>query len=90
MAKTIHLAKRALWRREGAGIVILDEVSGEPYHLDEVGAKVWEELRDGPSLDALVGRLTLEYDGEPERIRDDLEEFLLELLERKLIEVKGA
>ena len=88
--KTIHITKNALWRREGAGIVILEEASGEPYHLDGISAEIFEFLSGGPSFEAIVERQIEEYQGEEETIRDDLEEFLFALLELSLIEVRGG
>lgn len=86
--KTIHLAPRTLWRAEGEGAVVLDEVSGEPYLVDAVGAAVLEALRAGPTLAALVEAMAARFDGEPAAIEEDLEGFLHELLHRKLIEVR--
>lgn len=88
MAKTIHIAGNALWRREGPGVVILEEASGEPYHLDEVGAFVFECLRDGPTLEDLLVRVREEYAGDEATIRDDVESFLAGLLQLDLIEVR--
>lgn len=88
MAKTIHIAGNALWRREGEGVVILEEASGEPYHLDEVGAFVFEALRAGPSFEDLVAQVRETYAGDEAVIRDDLESFLAGLLDLRLIEVR--
>ena len=88
MAKTIHITKNALWRREGEGVVILEEATGEPYHLDAVGAFVFEALRDGPTFEDLVARVREEYAGDEARIRGDVESFLAGLLQLKLVEVR--
>ncbi len=88
MAKTIHITSNALWRREGDGIVILEEVTGEPYHLDEYGADVFEALQKGPTLEELVAYLLETFDGEEAVIRDDIELFLRGLLELNLIETR--
>ena len=88
MAKTIHIAGNALWRREGEGVVILEEASGEPYHLDEVGAFVFEALGEGPTFEDLLGQVQSEYAGDEADIREDVESFLASLLQLKLIEVR--
>lgn len=88
MAKTIHITGNALWRREGEGVVILEEASGEPYHLDAVGAFLFEALREGPTLESLVAQVREEYAGEEAQIREDVEGFLASLLQLRLIEVR--
>lgn len=88
MAKTIHIAPNALWRREAEGVIILEERSGEPYHLEEVGAFVFEALAAGPTFEDLVATTRAEFDGAEEVVRADLESFLHALLHLALIEVR--
>lgn len=86
--KTIHIAPNALWRREGEGLVILEEASGEPYHLEGTGAEIFEALDQGPAFVDLLQSQLDRYEGEEESIREDLEVFLTALLELRLIEVR--
>lgn len=87
MERTFRITSRALWRREGDGIVILDEVSGEPYLLDAVAADVFELFDGGSSLADALRRLGERYDGDPAEMEQDVKDLLDELGARKLLEV---
>jgi Coenzyme PQQ synthesis protein D (PqqD) len=72
-------------RRFGEELVILDLSGGEYYALDELGARVWEELAGGGSVGDAVGRLTPGYDVLPSRLLSDLLALTEELVKRKLL-----
>jgi hypothetical protein len=46
----------------GGETVLLDPVRGRYHTLNEVGARVWELLADGTTLEAIVGTIRSEYD----------------------------
>jgi hypothetical protein len=46
----------------GGETVLLDPVRGRYHTLNDVGARVWELLADGTTLEAIVGTIRAEYD----------------------------
>ncbi|HEX2092182.1 MAG TPA: HPr-rel-A system PqqD family peptide chaperone [Longimicrobiaceae bacterium] len=70
---------------QGGRTVLLDPREGRYHSLDEVGTRVWELLREHPTLDELTGRLELEYDAPREVLRADVSALLAALAERGLI-----
>jgi hypothetical protein len=86
--KSIQIAPNALWRREGEGIVILEEITGEPYHLDEVGAFLFEKLQHPHTFEELVSLASEEYQGREEQFRCDIQDFLDVLLRLELLQAR--
>ena len=73
-------------RQVGDETVILDLASGMYFGLDPVGAKIWQLLSDGHQIDAVVTALHGEYDVPEERLRQDVDSLVNELVSRGLIE----
>lgn len=84
--RPLRIAPHALWRREGEGIVLLEERSGEPYHLDAIGAFLFEALEVPHTYEELVARAREEYQGEEAAIREDVKDFVTTLLHLELLE----
>jgi hypothetical protein len=77
--------------RELAGEAVLLSLGSETYFgLDEVGTRMWNVLNASPSIQAAFDLLLEEYDVDEPQLRHDLEAFLAELLERKLVEICEA
>lgn len=72
-------------RRFGDELILLDLSAGEYFALDELGARIWDELAGGRDVVAIVERLAPEYDVSSERFREDLAALTDELLRRKLL-----
>ena len=47
--------------------------------VNAIGAFIWDALQEDLTLDALVARITAEYEVDDETARKDAEEFLTEL-----------
>lgn len=72
----------------GDEAVILHLDSGVYYGLSEVGARIWELLKErSHRFSEIKSTLLSEYDVSPEVCQQDLTKILLELLEAGLIEV---
>jgi hypothetical protein len=58
--------------------VLLNVDTGIYFGLDSVGTNIWKLLCDGDGVadDEIVGRLSAEYDVEPDQLRVDVAEFL--------------
>jgi hypothetical protein len=74
--------------RELAGEAVLLSLGSETYFgLDEVGTRMWNVLNASATIQAAFDQLLEEYDVDEPQLRRDLEAFLGELLERKLLEI---
>ena len=81
-----------LSRREGlmtadmnGSAVMMDIMTGKYYNLGQIGGRIWEILEEPMTVDALVEKLTDEYDVTAAQCRSDILPFLDTLLERGLL-----
>ena len=65
--------------------VVLNLGTAEYFHLNQLGHAAWEMIRSGADRQAIDAKLIREYDATPERIRSDLDKFLDQLVELKLV-----
>jgi Coenzyme PQQ synthesis protein D (PqqD) len=65
--------------------VVLNLATAEYFHLNQLGHAAWEMIRSGADRKAIDEKITREYDASPERIRSDLDAFLKQLVELKLV-----
>lgn len=70
--------------------VILNLKSGKYFGLNEVGARIWELLKEQRTPEAILGVLLEEYDVDSEQCQHDLVELLQQLTEQGLIYVEGS
>ena len=76
--------------RELEGESVLLNINSETYFgLDEIGTRMWELLTTSESIQAVYDSLLVEYDVEPEKLYQDLENLIEKLLEHGLAEVVG-
>ncbi|MDP9328346.1 MAG: PqqD family peptide modification chaperone [Actinomycetota bacterium] len=68
--------------------VILELGRGVYYGLADVGARVWELLREPRTVGEIRDIVVSEYDVEPERAGADLLSLLAEMQTRELVEVR--
>ena len=66
-------------------LAILDAASGRFYTLNDVGARVWDLLREGATLSTIVQELLPEYDVSVDVLRADIERLLRQLANAALI-----
>ena len=74
-------------RQVGDETVILDLDSGTYFGLDPVGARIWQLLNDGQSVDGVVSTLLGEYDVTEDQLRQDVNSLVSELVSRGLVQV---
>ena len=58
LARPMHVMSAT----RGGETVLMDPVRGRYHTLNEVGARVWELLADGTTLEAIVATIRAEYD----------------------------
>ena len=66
--------------------VLLNE-KFEYLGLDQFAQRVWDLLEEPQTLRALVQVLTVEYDVAPEQCASDLQGFLRQMVQHRLIEI---
>src|SRR5204863_3974099 len=59
-------------------LLLLHLDSGVFFELDDVGARMWQLLRERGDVDAIVPKLLEEYDVEEARLRRDLSRLVAE------------
>jgi hypothetical protein len=62
--------------------VLLDSAGGKYYGLNKSGTRMLETLIETGTLEQSLERLVLEYDIERQQLRDDLESFVQDLVQR--------
>ncbi len=70
---------------EDGFLFLLDSDNFLIHELNEVGAIIWNELKNSPTLEMLVDKITEEYDVSREEAERDVRKFLLTLKERELV-----
>ncbi|MFR3482846.1 MAG: HPr-rel-A system PqqD family peptide chaperone [Clostridia bacterium] len=66
-------------------LVIYDPDSGDTHFIDEVGQSILNLMEEEVTVDALVETLSQMYISEGDEIRHDVEAFLRELIEKKVV-----
>jgi hypothetical protein len=74
-------------RRFDRELVVLDLAQGEYFALDEVGARVWEGLATGGTVDGLCDTMLSTYEVEREKLRQDIVAFAEALVSSGLMRV---
>lgn len=70
--------------------VLLDIDSGYFFQLNRTGAAVWSLVAEPQSLGAICDRMAGEFRVDPETCRSDVIEFVGDLLERGVLEIRPA
>ncbi len=83
----VSVAQDVLFRIVGEEAVLLNLKTELYLGLDVVGTRMWNVLVEASSIQAAYDALLLEYEVEPLRLREDLDEFLGKLLEQGLIQI---
>jgi len=70
--------------------VLLNLKSESYFGLDEVGTRMWQVLTDSGSIQAAYETLLAEYEVEPEKLRQDLERLIEQLVAHGLLETTNG
>ncbi len=68
-------------------VAVFDPDTGDTHFLDETATDIINALDDPCDLETLLVRLCEIYDATPDMIRSDVEEFLADMVEKKVIAV---
>ncbi len=86
MDRTFDVPAHVVVRELEGELVLLDLESGGYFGLNPVGARIWEHLSDGATLNAAHAALMGEFDVDAGLLQDDLLELIASLEAAKLIE----
>jgi hypothetical protein len=70
----------------GTEMVLLDYDRGIYYGLNPVGARVWQLLRDGSTMEEIIAQLTDEYDVASATLEADVTALLHDLEAKELVD----
>lgn len=77
---------KAMARRVGDEIVILDVDSGRYFGLNEVGAFIWDRIEPGVDRAELIAAVVAAYDVDTQQAEGDINDLLSDLTDRGLID----
>jgi hypothetical protein len=70
--------------------VVLNLQTEQYFGLDDVGTRICQVLLEKESIQTAIDTLLTEYDVEPERLQQDVENLIKELLEHGLVEISES
>ena len=65
--------------------ILLEQASGKYYSLNPVGTRIWKLLETYGQLDKVYEQLLDEYNVDPERLRQNLDDSVKKLTENGLL-----
>jgi hypothetical protein len=81
---------RVLFRELAGEAVLLQTESGLYFGLDEIGTRIWSLLQQHGELGRVYEQMLEEFAVSPERLREDLLQFVATLTARGLLEAEGG
>ena len=84
----VFVSKDAIFRNLDDETIILNMESNVYCGLNEVGARIWELLKELKSVKAILDTLLEEYEVEIDQCKNELLTLLQDLLDNELIDVK--
>ena len=87
LSTRVSIPDEVLFKDLGDEAVILELSTGQYYGLDEVGSRMWRQLREHGEVGAAYRALRDEYRVAADELRRDLLEFVDRLASRKLLEL---
>lgn len=85
----VAVASDVLIRTVGEESVVLNLQTEHYLGLDDVSTRIWQLLTAGGSIQSAYDTLLTEFEVDPEQLRRDLEDFVEELLQLQLVEIKN-
>ncbi len=81
----VSVPEGVLFRDLAGEAVLLELESGRYYGLNETGTRMWSLLAEHERVEEVLEVLFQEYDAPPERLRQELHQFIATLASRKLL-----
>jgi len=83
----LHIPAHVVSSRVTDASVLLNTKTKKYFSLDEVGARFWDELKNGLELRKAYNAVLGEYDVSPSQLESDLLELVKQLMEAGLVEL---
>ncbi|MBP0020295.1 MAG: PqqD family protein [Cyanobacteria bacterium SBLK] len=90
LAQKVSLAENVLIQDLAGESVLLDLESEEYFGLDEIGTRMLTVANESESLQVAYEILLAEYEVDEIRLKQDLLEFVAQLVEYGLVRVSGS
>lgn len=82
----LSISEKLSWRDVNEELVALDVGTGEYHVFNDIGRKIWLHIAEqNPDMDALVAGIKAEYNTQKHDVGADIQEFVNDLLDRRLI-----
>ena len=89
LTDSVEIPPQVMTRTVGEEVVILDLATGTYFGLDPVGARMWELMGEGKTLDEVCGVMLNEYEVSREELERDTLRLAEELNGQGLIQIAG-
>jgi hypothetical protein len=86
----VIVPQHVLVRHLDGETVMLNLETEKYFGLDGTGTRMWQLATHSPSIEAAFGKLTDEFEVEPELLRAHLAELLAQLVDNGLLQVMPA
>jgi hypothetical protein len=86
LSDRIVIPDSVVFRDLGGETVVLNLETGLYFGLDEVGTEVWNDLRNGSTLQQTFDRLIGEYDVAADTLRADILRFVNHMAAKGLVQ----
>ena len=90
LKQRLSIAPGLLTRQVADQIILVDPRNDSSFALDVVGTRIWSLIQDCGEVEAILDKIQREYPVSVPRLESDLEAFLQQLTEAKLIAVTAA
>ena len=85
MNQTVHIMPDVLSQEVSGETVLLDLNHENYFGLNEVGTRIWQLLQEQDDLEEIYNILLGEYEVDAEKLKNDFDGIINELIEIKLI-----
>ena len=85
LTTTIQRNTNMVFNELDGEIVMMNLEKGEYYGLNPVGSCIWELLANPMTVEALIAQLIEEFDVSPNQCQADIELFIDDMIEKKMI-----
>ena len=89
-SQRVSVPDDVLMRELDGESVILDLASENYYGLDDIGTRIWQLLNSSNTVQKAYDSLLLEYDVEPKRLQQDMQELIAQLVAKDLLRIETA
>ena len=89
MSSQVHVHSHVKSMFDPDGAVLLDLHEGKYFSLNAVGMEIWQQIEQGASQTAIMDHLTSTFDAPITQLKEDMDEFIGTLVERRLVHVEG-